>query len=318
MQSAPYAPAVEFAAPFRWGRKQDRLSAIAAALLLGLWTWHAMLSDNAAAPGANVAATQDTHAPETRRSQREHVVAGYGGAPYTHPSDVVFTKPGETDLTVHGVRWEGRPFKSPVYYGIRTLHWTGGGMFGGMLDFTHSKAITQRDQDIRLTGTRGSQNLTGRSRLGDVFRHFEFSHGHNTLTVNGLIRLPSLLPSLAPYVGLGAGVAVPHTEVHFQGQTERTYEYQYVGPAAQAVLGMELRLPHVTMFLEYKFTIASYEAPLTLRNGGWFPHDFWQQAADYWRQAVPAGGHLSTLLASHQVAAGMGVRITRAPARLEH
>jgi hypothetical protein len=32
-----------------------------------------------------------------------------------------------------------------------------------------------------------------------------------------------------------------------------------------------------------------------------------------WRGAVPAGGYLSTTLASHQVVAGLGLRITRAP-----
>jgi lipid A oxidase len=276
-----------------------------------------MLADNAASERERVAGAEGQEALgyAVLASQREYVVAGYGGAPYTHPSDVKVVKPGETDLTAHQVRWEGRPFKSPVYYGIRTMQWAGGGTFGGMLDFTHSKTISQRDQDIRLTGTRNGQNLTGKARLGDVFRHFEFSHGHNTLTVNGLVRLASLLPSLAPYVGAGVGVALPHTEVQFQGDDARTYEYQYVGPAAQAVLGLELRLPHASLFLEYKFTIASYEAPLTLRNGGWFPGDFWRQATDYWREAVPAGGYLSTVLASHQVAAGLGLRVARGPAR---
>lgn len=157
--------------------------------------------------------------------------------------------------------------------------------------------------------------MSGKFRLGDVFRHLEFSHGHNTLTLNGMVRLPSLLPGLGPYVGAGVGVALPHTEVQFNGDPTRTYEYQYAGPAAQAVLGMEVRLPHLSIFLEYKFTLASYDAPLTQRNGSWFPQDFWRQAADYRQGATPAGGRLSTMLASHQVAAGVGWRIVRAPAR---
>jgi hypothetical protein len=214
---------------------------------------------------------------------------------------------------VHDITWEGRPFKSPVYYGIRTLQWSSGGTFGGMLDFTHSKAISQRDQEIRLSGTRNGQIMTGKARLGDVFRHFEFSHGHNTLTVNGLARLPSLLPGLAPYVGGGVGVALPHTEVQFIGDPKRTYEYQYVGPAAQALLGMELRLPRASIFLEYKFIVASYQAPMTGLDGGWFPGDFWRQATDILRGASPVDGYLSTVLASHQVAAGVGLRIMRAP-----
>ena len=316
MRSAPHSTAVKFATAGRWERQGDRLAAAVTVVLLGLWTCHVMLADNATSEREKVAQTQGEDALEraTVSPQGEYVVAGYGGAPYTHPSDVKFANPGKTDLTAHGIRWEGRPFKSPVYYGIRTLQWSGGGTFGGMLDFTHSKAISQREQDIRLTGTRDSQNVTGKVRLGDVFRHFEFSHGHNILTVNGLVRLASLLPGLAPYVGAGVGVALPHTEVHLHGDV-RTYEYQYVGPAAQAVLGLEFRLPHASLFLEYKFTIARYRAPLTGRDGDWFPDDFWRQAVDFWRRVAPAGGYLSTTLASHQVAAGLGLRIVRTPAQ---
>jgi lipid A oxidase len=284
--------------------------------LLCVWAAHAMLADNASAERERAqAAEQDAAAGTTVAAQGEYVIAGYGGAPYTHPSDVRFTKPGQTDLTAHDINWDGRPFKSPVYYGIRTLNWARGGTFGGMLDFTHSKTISHREQEIRLSGNRNGQVLSGKHRLGDVFRHLEFSHGHNTLTINVLARLANLLPNLAPYVGLGAGVALPHTEVQLNGEPARTYEYQYVGPAAQAVLGLELRLPHASVFLEYKFTIAHYDAPMTGRDGSWFPQDFWRQAGDYRQGAIPAGGRLSTVLASHQVAAGAGLRIMRLPAR---
>ena len=317
MRSAPHATAAELGITDAWKHQGDRLVAAAASAALVVWTCHVMLADNATSEQGKVQEAQqvETLQPAVASPQGEYVVAGYGGSPYTHPSTVKFMQPGQTDLAAHDITWEGRPFKSPVYYGIRTMQWSRGGTFGGMLDFTHSKAIAQRDQDIRLSGTRNGQTLTGKARLGDVFRHFEFSHGHNTLTFNGLVRLASILPGLAPYVGGGVGVALPHTEVHFQGDSARTYEYQYAGPAAQAVLGMELRLPHASVFVEYKFTIARYEAPLTGRDGGWFPGDFWRQATNYWRGMAPVGGYLSTTLASHQVAAGVGLRIMRGPAQ---
>jgi hypothetical protein len=270
-----------------------------------------MLAQSAAEPTETTVsptkATQEAERSEPR-APPEYVVAGYGGAPYIHPSDVKFSKPGATDLTAHGVHWEGRPFKSPIYYGIRTIRWGGAGVLGGMLDFTHSKAIALRAQELRFSGIRNGRPMTDRATVGDTFRHFEFSHGHNTLTVNGLLRLASLLPGLAPYLGAGVGVALPHTEIQFLDDSARTYEYQYVGPAAQVLIGMELKLPRLSLFIEYKFTIASYDAPLTNRSGGWFPEDFWRQLQRYRRGEIPAGGSLATILSSHQVASGVGLR----------
>ena len=74
---------------------------------------------------------------------REWMIAAYGGAPYTYPSAVRLTKPGTHDLTVEQVGWDGEPFIDPIYYGVRIVRWLEGGRTGGMLDFTHSKALAQ-------------------------------------------------------------------------------------------------------------------------------------------------------------------------------
>lgn len=294
------------------GRAGDRLAGALAASVLLLWAFHMVLAENAGSDqGARQTEVSAAAEPltQTASPQREYVVAGYAGAPYTHPSDVHIGKPGVTDMTAHKVNWEGRPFKSPIYYGIRTMTWSATSPFGAMLDFTHSKTISQRAQEIGLSGTRNGQRVPDRAKVDEVFRHLEFSHGHNTLVLNGLVRLADLAPRFGPYIGGGVGVALPHTEIGFRDGEPRTYEYQYVGPAAQALVGMELRLPRVSLFVEYKFVIAHYEAPLTQRDGGWFPEDFLRQLQGYWRGDVPAGGFLTTTLASHQVAAGLGVRV---------
>ncbi|MFM9846498.1 MAG: outer membrane protein [Hyphomicrobiaceae bacterium] len=297
-------------------RTGDRLAGALAAAVLAIWAFQMVLAENTGSEQdtrqAEVGAAAQPR-PETASPQREYMIAGYGGAPYTHPSDVHFSKPGVTDFTARNVNWEGRPFKSPIYYGIRTLTWSGGGPFGAMLDFTHSKTISQRGQEIELSGARNGERMPGRAKVGDIFQHFEFSHGHNTLVLNGLVRLADLVPGFGPYVGGGIGVALPHTEVGFKGDGTRTYEYQYVGPAAQALVGIELRLPRVSVFVEYKFTAARYEAPMTQQDGGWFPEDFVRQLANYWRGHIPAAGFLTTTLASHQVAAGLGVRFQPSP-----
>jgi hypothetical protein len=299
------------AAPDR-GLLADRLCAVIALVALATWASTGLFADDGSVPATPAQQVETAPAPASssrEQAQREFVLAGYGGAPYTHPSDVHFSDGGATDLTARGVVWEGKPFKSPVYYGIRTLGWSSRGTFGAMLDFTHSKTISQPYQEVNFSGMRNGQKAPERARIGDTFRHFEFSHGHNTLTFNGMVRLASILPRLAPYIGVGAGVALPHTEVQFLDDPSRTYEYQYVGPAAQGLIGLELRAARLSLFLEYKFTIAHYTAPLTRRDGGWWPGDFWTQFQSWMRAEKPKGGLLTTILGSHQVAAGLGLRM---------
>jgi hypothetical protein len=183
-----------------------------------------------------------------------------------------------------------------------------------MVDFTHSKAYAPLEQDARLSGTKDRQPLPAHAAIGDLFHKLEFTHGHNMLTLNLLCRLPSLGSFINPYVGVGLGVALPHTEVQLKGTRGRTYEYQYVGPAAQLLVGVELRVPRLSYFLEYKFTSASYRAPLQNRDGGWLPFDLWNQLQRWISRKPPEGGWASTWLVSHQVIGGMGFRTVPAAA----
>jgi lipid A oxidase len=238
---------------------------------------------------------------------RELMFAGYGGVPYTYPSDVSIVKPGQHDFTVKDVPWDGKPFVNPIYYGARIVRY-GDGRVGTMLDFTHSKTIARLDEDATFTGTLNGAPAPERAKLRDIFRKLEASHGHNMLTLNGLLRLPSFTPWLQPYVGLGGGVTLPHSEVQFAGNEKRTYEYQYAGPVGQALFGIELRTARVSYFLEYKFTYAPYEMPLTEREGAWLPLDLWSQFKNWLSGTEPPGGRLTTTLASHQGIFGLGIR----------
>lgn len=293
------------------GSRLDRAGALLGVLALAAWT-HAVMLDGAAsdpagdrAHGAGPAGTTGLRAPA------EWLVAGYVGAPYTHASDMRFLAPGRTDLTVHDIPWIGRPFKSPIYYGLRGVRWWGGGPFGGMLDFTHSKAIADATQSVRLSGTREGRTPPARVRIGEAFKHLEFSHGHNMVTANGMFRLGHVTPRLVPYVGAGGGANLPHTEIQFTGDAQRTYEYQFTGPTGQALVGLEIRLPRVSLFLEYKLTVSRYEAPLTGRdNKASFGYtDFLVQLASWWRGERPRDGYAYTTLVSHQVIGGGGPRL---------
>jgi hypothetical protein len=188
------------------------------------------------------------------------------------------------------------------------VRWFGAGRTGAMVDFTHSKAIAELDKEVSFTGTLNGAPAPERAALRNIFHHLEASHGHNMLTLNGLFRLPSLGARVHPYVGIGAGVALPHSEVALKGQDKRTYEYQYTGPVGQALIGLELRTPRVSYFLEYKFTFARYLMPLSERDGSILFVDLWNEIRDWLSGNEPPGGRLTTDLASHQVIGGIGIR----------
>ena len=243
----------------------------------------------------------------------ETLAAAYAGSPYTYASDLRIERDG-SDFTVDGVDWKGKAFDDPIYYGVRVARWQANSRLGAMIDFTHSKAYAPLDQQAALSGSKDGHPLPPAAAIGDLFHKLEFTHGHNMLTLNLLWRLPSLGTVFSPYVGVGVGAALPHTEVQLKGTSGRTYEYQYVGPAEQLLIGVELRVPRLSYFLEYKFTSASYRAPLENRDGGALPLDLWHQFRRWIGGGAPPGGWASTWLISHQVIGGMGIRTVPAAA----
>jgi hypothetical protein len=288
----------------------EQVIAIVAALALGLAAWPVLMSG----PDEAGSEAHGRGNPADIATASETLSAGYGGITHTHSSDVHFAKPGVTDLTAHGVDWIGRPFKSPIYYGLRAMRWPAMSRIGGMIDFTHAKAISVRDQQARFTGTRNGKAADGTATIGDTFRHLEFSHGHNMLTLNGLLSLGRLTPAIRPYVGLGVGVSLPHTEVQFLDEAKRTYEYQITGAVGQVVAGFEIRLPRISLLVEYKFSAAPYWVPLSGLDGGKGNAflDYWGQIGRWWRGEAPEFGTLTTNLFTHHLIVGAGYRHTGA------
>jgi len=301
----------------QWLRAGDAVASLAAAAALVVLVANSTSEDEitiAADPVGREAASSNDKADPARYAPRpEWMVAAYGGVPYTYPSDVKFTKPGVNDFTVKDVEWQGMPFINPIYYGVRVMRWFSSGRTGSMLDFTHSKAISDRKQEVKFEGTLNGQPAPEKELIGNVFRKLEASHGHNMLTLNGLLRLPSFTFRVSPYVGLGAGVSLPHSEVHLATDPSRTYEYQMAGPVGQALVGLEFRLAKMSYFLEYKFTLADYRMPLTGRDGDILFTDVWQQFSDWWNGIAPRDGWAETRYTSHQVIGGLGVRLPVAP-----
>lgn len=241
----------------------------------------------------------------------ETMIAGYGGFAYTYPSDVRFTDAGKgTDFTLKKVGWDAKPFRHPVYYGVRVARWSPGSRQGVMVDFLHSKAISRPDDRLKVEGRIDGKPAPQETQVKDLFRTLEFSHGHNMVMLTGLFRLGALTPRLAPYAGLGVGVSLPHTEVKRHSEEKRTYEYQYAGPVGQGLVGLELRLKGASVFVEYKFTLADYRVPMTWRDGDLLVTDVWRQLGEWWAGKTPPGGWAATRLTSHNFIAGAGPRLT--------
>jgi hypothetical protein len=210
-------------------------------------------------------------------------LAGYAGPAYTMASTVKLRQPGGTDMRFDGVLWDGEPFKSPIYYGYRGYLWPGNGRTGVMVDFTHIKAKARLKSAVDQSGTRDGEPVASREPLSATFRRLEFTHGYNFLTLNLLRRAGRTQRNLLLYVGVGAGIALPHVEVLRQGQhrRQRTSEYQVAFPAVQVLVGVEWRvMRHFSLFVEYKLSCARI------------------------RGEIETGGSVGTDLCTHQLLGG--------------
>ncbi len=300
----------------------ERTYAVIGAVALAIFVLPAAIPErfeqqaSGAAEPAAVSAQPTSHQGRTA-ALRDTVIGAYGGVTYTHPSVVSITDPGRTNLAVRDFNWIGMPFKSPIYYGVRVQRWSALPGFGSMVDFTHAKAIAVASDTARFEGTRDGRPVPPQAKIGDVFKHLEFSHGHNMLTFNGLYRWPAVFGRVRPYAGLGAGITLPHTEIGFRDKNTRTYEYQFAGLVGQALGGLEINLGRTSIFFEYKFSYAPYEVPLSEEPKGWLlVTDIWRQFKAWASGEKPTGGRLATNLATHHGVGGVLVRVTPDVAKL--
>jgi lipid A oxidase len=294
-----------------WRRPFDQLSALAAAVLLTLSTGATILEQSAADNDAARGALTSSGNTSRTIPGNETIVGAFSGAPYTYPSKAKLGTHAES-FTIDPVNWYTDPFHNPIYYGVRVARWSNS--FGTMFDFIHSKALAQLDDQASFSGTIDGKPLPEHARVGDIVHKFEFSHGHNMLLLTALARLPALGARIRPYTGIGGGILLPHTEIGLTAPGHnRTYEYNYAGPAAQALFGLEFRLARLSIFVEYKFTWGHYEAPLSQVDGSWLFKDLWRQIQRWIKGEEPAGGHVQTEIVSHQVVGGLMVRFAAHP-----
>ena len=151
------------------------------------------------------------------------------------------------------IGWDGKSFEMPPYYGVRGTWWRDG-RFGLGLEFTHTKVYAPDDEAAAMG-----------------FKNFEFTDGHNILTLNALHRWPDQWQGVTPYVGGGLGIAFPHVDAETTGG-DKTFGYQLTGPAVRLIAGASYDInERWAVFGEYQFVYTTNEGDLD--GGGDFETD---------------------------------------------
>jgi hypothetical protein len=171
------------------------------------------------------------------------------------------TAPPGTALTLDGIRYDDKSFKSPVYYGVRVAHFFRQPSWLAVEgEFIHLKAIPNPAQAVSASGRFDGRLVSRTTELGEFLPHFELSHGLNFLLANVAARVPVMrngAGAKSPRVSLtvrgGMGPTLPHVEGEFQGQVENSYQFSRLG--WQAAAGVQTRVVgHLVVLSEIKWT----------------------------------------------------------------
>jgi lipid A oxidase len=176
----------------------------------------------------------------TTAARAESELSFYGGY-QTAPHSTVTSPDGSTDF----VKWLGKSFEPPPYYGVRATIWNDAG-FGWGLDINHAKVYADNPASY------------GYDRM-------EFTDGLNIITATVMQRYDAR-GRFTPYIGAGLGVAIPHVDIQPTGQAH-TFGYQLTGPAIKWIAGLSMPIsPRLNAFAEYTGTYSDHKVDLV--SGG--------------------------------------------------
>jgi len=201
----------------------------------------------------------------------------YGGYTVTADSDVILQQPNGTDMILKDVSWNSEADKMPPYHGFRGTWWLPlGRSLGAMADLVYVKVVADRDRMVRQSGTRDGNPVPEEEPASATFRRLEFTDGLNLLTGNIVYRMP-FFGRIMPYIGIGAGVSLPHAEVQRRGSSQKTFSFQWAGLAFHVFAGIEYRIARSgSVFTEYRLSYAANQVQLidggTLRTNLWVNH----------------------------------------------
>jgi lipid A oxidase len=219
----------------------------------------------------------------TGGKRAEWVVSGYSGKAWNASADLHLDQPGhDTHATAHDVPLDDRSFtwSPPPNYGVRLWRWNHwNSQWGFMFDYQHPKAIADPNGIRTFSGMKDGVPVSGDLPLSTVFERWRLSFGHNMATLNVCHRwFPkgcrdrSLLGRIQPYVGFGAGAAIPSPLIQVDGV--RTVGYRVAGPALQAFAGANVDLwGPFSFFAETKLSYA--DVTVSLEGGGTSSAEVW-------------------------------------------
>ena len=219
----------------------------------------------------------------------------YGGYSAARDSDIILQQPNGTDMVLKDVSWNSEPDKMPPYHGFRGTWWFPlGRAIGATADLVYIKVVANQDHLVRQSGTRDGIPVPGKEPVSATFRRLEFTDGLNLLTGGIIYRMP-FFGRVMPYIGIGAGLSLPHAEVQRSGAAQKTFSYQWAGFAFHVFAGVEYSIAKSgSLFTEYRLSYATNKVALidggTLKTNLWVNH-FAAGGTGYIRPALGQGGN---------------------------
>lgn len=146
------------------------------------------------------------------------------------------------------VSWDGESNQMPPYFGTRITWWFDDmPNWGVAIDNAHTKVAA--------------------NPMPPQFATLELTDGINMVIFDVHYRFLNRT-RFTPYLGAGFGFTTPHVEVDNIAGTTHTSEYQFGGPAAQVLVGLEAEITdRWAVFGELKSAWARINADLN--GGGW-------------------------------------------------
>ena len=185
-------------------------------------------------------------------ARADWMAGAFLGAAMTRPNTLRLEQPAAgTRVDIAHVRYEGRSFESPPYYGYRLgrLFQRGAGLEA---EFIHLKAYARTAETVSLSGRVRDVETNTATPLGGTIQHFSMSHGLNLVLANltwPLVRSGALTIRARG----GGGLAVPHAESAVDGVFQE--QYQVTSAAFQAGASAEVRVAgRIRAVAEYKLT----------------------------------------------------------------
>ena len=243
---------------------------------------------------------------------RETVIGAYTGAPYNYPS-AARVRAARAPSTSPSIPSTGTPTRSRAR--STTARACSAGSPAARPAAWSTSSTRRRSPRSRRRPTSPApstaQPLPPRARIADVVSKLEFSHGHNMLLFNGLVRLPGIGARVSPYAGAGVGaLAAAHRVPADQRQPPAHLRIQLRRPrCAGAARRRDPPRARVVLRRVQVHLRRTTRRRCRQMDGSWLPLDIWRQVKRWFAGEPPPGGHISTRARRHQVVSGLAVRL---------